>query len=272
MRKLKSIVNVSLVLIGILIVCVVSAEKSSDQSQWLINTLKDSFLVSESDVLRFDHNIGDVRIKTADTDRIQITAIAQYHNEDPHKPIIKLISKKAKGTINEHRLTVNFSHLEIADNEEWSKRRIDVGIIVPEGLKLRVETQNGLIQAKQIVAATELKSHNGDIEYQGSGNIKAYSERGSMFFKLYKSPASQQVNLSTLTGDIHIVLLEQAKVNVNLKTRGPITTDYSIKIDRKPGSPLKQGFLQTNKTGSNIKLESHSGGIRVQMINAVENK
>lgn len=263
-----------IILVLLLCLCATSVvaeeESKPDKSQWLFNTLKDSFVVTDGDVLQFNHNIGDVRINTADTDRIQITAIAQYHANDPRVPKINFITKKSEGSLKEHQLTVDFLHLEIMEHQNWSKRRIDVGIIVPKGLKLQIKTSKGMIETKHIEALYDLKSNSGQIIYEGSGNLKAHSERGTVFVKLKKTTAAHSVELSTLTGDIRCVMREGANANVNLKTRGPITTDYSIKIDRKIGSPLKKGHLQIGHSGSNISLDSHSGGIRIQVINVHE--
>ena len=70
--------------------------------------------------------------------------------------------------------------------------------------------------------------------------------------------------LSTLTGDIWCILLEGAGADVTLETRGPVTTDYSVEIDRQPGSPLKRGRIRVGDGGSAISLKSHSGGVRLQ--------
>ena len=269
---LKQVMTLLLWTMGTFHVSVAMAEESSVQTQWLINTLKDSFPVAHGDTLVFEHAVGDVRIKTADTDHIEITAMAQYHKDDPRKPNIQLITPPNSESEKTQRLSVDFSHLEITENNSWSKRRIDVGIIVPKNLPLKVHTQAGLIEAKDIEARTEFKSLSGNITYNGSGDSQATSERGALFYKLYNKAASQSVDLTTLTGDIHIVLLEGTPFKADIQTRGPITSDYSIQINHDAGSPLKHGRIKTKKSGSDFTLNSHSGGVRVQMINAVANK
>ncbi len=237
---------------------------TAEEPQWLLNTLKDSLTVAADDVLVFSHPFGDVRIEAADTDRIQVTAIAQYRSDDPRTPKLRFIPDESGDSNAQHVLTVDFAYLEIAENEAWAKRRIDVGLLVPEGLRLEIETVNGLIETKKVRAGAKLSSKRGNIEYKGTGDITAHTERGSIIAHLHQTGASHAVDLSTLTGDIRCIFLQGANARIKLATRGPITTDYSIAIDRESGAALKSGQVQIGRDGSVIKLTSHSGAIRLQ--------
>ncbi len=242
----------------------------TQQNQWLLNTLKDTQIVGQGDVLNFKHYFGDVRVKAEDTDRIQITAIAQYHKDDPRVPKIRIDTSSQKKSTKQHKLSIEFPYYELVEKAGWENRRIDVGIVVPQGMLVNVETKKGLIEVKQAEAAYELTSISGEIIYEGTGDVTAHSERGNIFFKSVKTAKNHQISLSTLTGDIRLVLREGANAAIDLITRGPMTSDYSTKIVRKTGSPLKHGSIQVGGSGSDIELKSHSGGIRVQVINTEE--
>jgi len=234
------------------------------EPEWLLNTLKEAQLASSGDVLRLKHFHGDVRIKTANTDRVQVTAIAQYRSDDPRKPSIRFVQEKSGTNHSIHRLMVDFAFLEIAENESWSKRRIDVGLLIPEGLRIEIETSDGLIEAKKMTVDADLKTERGEISYEGIGDLKAHSKRGLIVARLNETGDSHSIALSTLTGDIRCIFLEGANASVEATTRGPLTTDYSIEIKPHKGSPLKQGLVQIGKGGSKVRLESHSGGVRLQ--------
>lgn len=231
------------------------------QTDWLLETIQDAFEVAEGDVLHFRHDWGDVRIEAAETDRIHVTAIAQHHRDDPRAPMIRLVPGEK-----EHQLVVEFAHLAIAENEAWPKRRIDVGLTVPEGLELDVETSDGLIELDRARTMARLVSDRGDISYKGIASVFAHSERGKVVAMLYETGAGRRADLSTLTGDIRCILLEGARANVTLETRGTVTTDYSVEIEREPGSPLKRGRIRLGNDGTTIVLESQNGGIRLQAI------
>ena len=236
---------------------------ADDSTKWMFNTLNDSYKVTKGDTLKFNHHNGDVRIKTADTDHIQVTAIAQLHADDPRKPSIKFISKKSDSN-NKHELSIHFDYLDLAEQEAWSKRRIDVGILIPKDLNLIINTSDGIIDAKNIDTSSSFKSIKGKINYKGTGDLLAYSERGKVTAQFSKTKKSHQVDLSTLTGDIQLILLEGANAHITTETRGPITTDFSVEINREKKSPFKKGMTKIGKGYSKITLKSHSGGIRIQ--------
>jgi len=235
-----------------------------EEPEWLLNTMKDALTVAAGDTLIFHHSHGDVRIETADTDRIQVTAIAQYRADDPRLPELVFDSVTMADGTSQHRLGVDFINLDIAEDDAWNNHRIDVGILVPVGLLLDIVTGDGLIEAKNIEVHSSLNSNRGDIEIKGTGSVIAHTKRGNILAHLRQTGATHSVNLSTLTGDIRTLFLEGANARVKVTTRGPITTDYSIKMDREAGSPLKQGQVQIGESGSDVVLTSHSGGIRLQ--------
>lgn len=243
------------------------------EPEWLLHALEEAAVIAEGDVLSFAHLRGDVRIEATNTTRLHVKALAQYRADDPRVPAIRLVTEKAATASPEpthHRLSVDFAVLEVAENEAWAKRRIDVALLVPVGLELRIETGDGLIEVEKVAARANLISEHGEIAYDGTGDLVAHSERGSLRALLRQTGDAHTVTLSTLTGDIRCTLLEGANARVALTTRGPITTDYSLDIDREAGSPLKKARALIGKGGSSIKLESHSGGLSLRGLIAPE--
>jgi hypothetical protein len=235
------------------------APTAADPAAWLLNSLSESFTVADGATLRFEHPWGDVRVEASQTDRVHVTALSQYHRDDPRVPSIRF---SEGGTTGE--LAVAFVEGDVAEQEAWADRRIDVGLLVPSGVAIDVETDRGLIEVKKIEARSRLTSDSGDIVYDGAGSLEARTERGSMRVLLRRTGDDRSAALSTLTGDIWCIFLEGAGADVTLETRGPVTTDYSVEIDRQPGSPLKKGRVRIGEGGSAVTLVSHSGGVRLQ--------
>ncbi len=236
-----------------------------DASAWLLNSLSDSVVLEDGVTLRFEHPWGDVRIEASTTDRLQVTALAQYHRDDPRTPSIRFTDSGTAG-----ELAVEFADADVSEHEVWARRRIDVGLLVPSGVEIDVETGRGLIEVKKLDAPSRLISDRGDIVYDGTGSVFARTERGLMRVLLRTTGNDRSADLSTLTGDISCILLEGAGADVTLETRGPVTTDYSVEIDRLPGSPLKKGRIRVGEGGTAITLTSHSGGVRLQGLIAPE--
>ncbi|MEM8964350.1 MAG: hypothetical protein AAGD38_22885 [Acidobacteriota bacterium] len=239
------------------------AEEEDDSArpteEWLLTSLSEAVDAEAMPTLRLDHPWGDVRVEATDTDRIHVTAIAQSHRDDPRKPSIRWVPGE---------VMVGFAELELVEDEAWAPRRIDIGLLVPQDLEIEIVTRAGAIEAKKATAPLRVSSTEGDIVYNGSGPISAHSERGAVRAMLRRTGADLDVELSTLTGDVWCILLEGARAQIALETRGPVTTDFSVEIERATGSPLKHGTIQLGEAGSattsSIILKSYSGGIRVQ--------
>ncbi len=242
---------------------VASEPDPTPESAWVLTTLKDSLAVTDGDTLSLRHAWGDVRLETAETDRIQVTAVAQHHSDDPRLPAIRFAAP-APGSARGHRVLVDFAGLEVAEKAAWTKRRIDVGILIPVGIAVEIETTQGLIEAKDVRQQATLTSTNGEITYQGTGDLVAHSQRGAIRAILKRTDNEHRVTLSSLTSDITCTILEGANAQVEVTTRGPITTDFTIEIERQTGSPLKSGRARIGAGGSSVRLESHSGTIRLQ--------
>ena len=232
------------------------------EPEWLLQSLKEARVIDGGEALVVRHLRGDVRVQATDTDRVQVTVLAQYRSDDPRLPEIRW---------EDARLTVDFAALEIAESEAWAKRRIDLGLLVPRELELRIETGDGLIAMKDLTAPVELFSKHGEITYKGTGELTARSEHGRIRAVLRETEEGQSIALSSLTGDIQCTFLEGADAQIELRTRGPITTDYSIEIDREVGSPLKKGRVRLGEGGAVVRLESENGGLRVQGLIVPEN-
>ncbi|MGE0641816.1 MAG: hypothetical protein AB7G12_07015 [Thermoanaerobaculia bacterium] len=232
-----------------------------ESSSWILHSLSDSFAVPVGGTLRVEHLLGDVRVEAEETDRVHVTAIAQHHRDDPRAPAIRVTEKDS-----DRILTVEFAATEGGSDPSWARRRIDVGLLVPRGLDLEIRTDRGRIEVKKSESRSRLTSDRGDIVYEGSGSVTAHSERGSLRALLSRTGEGRKAELSSLTGDLWCTLLEGAHAEVTLETRGTVTTDYSVEIARQAGSPLKKGRIRLGEEGTRIRLQSHSGGIRVQSV------
>ena len=232
-----------------------------ESSAWILHSLSDSFAIPVGGTLRFEHLLGDVRVEAEETDRVHVTAIAQHHRDDPRAPAIRVTGEGP-----DRILTIEFAATDGSADPSWAKRRIDVGLLVPRGLDLGVRTDRGRIEVKKSEGRSRLTSDRGDIVYEGSGSVIARTERGSLRTLLSRTGEGRTAELSSLTGDIWCTLLEGAHAQVTLETRGTVTTDYSVEIERQSGSPLKKGKIRLGEGGTEIRLQSHSGGIRVQSV------
>ena len=69
--------------------------------------------------------------------------------------------------------------------------------------------------------------------------------------------------ISTLTGSVLLQVLPRTDAEVRLETRGEISTDYSIEIERAPGEEAKKARAVLGAGGQVILVSSESGAVRL---------
>jgi len=148
-------------------------------------------------------------------------------------------------------------------------QRIDLVLYVPEGHALRVRTASGTIESRGVRADVDFRSLSGDILARGTaGAVQA--ETGSGAIRVMLEPASPGVRqrLSTRTGDISVGVTDALGAALRLSSSGTLTTDYSIRIDRRDGEePDKRaqaevGVAKGAQPGL-IEVESLRGNLRL---------
>lgn len=232
----------------------------SAEPEWLLVSLKDRFELAEG-TLRVRHPWGEVRVEASDTDRVHVTAVAQHHRDDPRKPAVRFAGGEDGGD-----LFVAFAEMDLPEEEEWANRRIDVGLLVPKGVAVEIETDGDRVEVEKFERPARVLTRGGDLVYEGEGDLVADTERGSQRVLLSRTRDGRSVRLSSLTGDLWVMLLEGARANGEVETRGPITTDFSIEIEREVGAALKHGRFSVGDGGTKLELTSYSGGIRLQAV------
>lgn len=239
---------------------VATVAQEPESAEWLLVSLKDSFELTEG-TLRVRHPWGEVRVEASDTDRVHVTAVAQHHREDPRNPGVRFAAADDGGD-----LFVAFAEMDLPEEEAWAPRRIDLGLFVPKGLAVEIETDGDKVEVEKFERPARVVTHGGDLVYEGEGDLVAETERGSQRVLLQRTGDGRTVRLSSLTGDLWVILLEGARASGTVETRGPITTDYSMEIERDPGAALKVGHFAVGEGGTELELESYSGGIRLQAL------
>jgi len=227
--------------------------------------------------VRLVNRHGDLRVRGTGEARVEVLAIAQRHRDDPRRyEIVATATATGDGGVAvEIRDTVEGGGEPPADPPDaWRKRRVDLTVLLPAASPLRLETERGIGQAKGLDAAVEAASETGDLQLSTAGPVVARTDHGRLHVELRGDVPTPPPHLETVTGEIRLQLPRGAAFRARVATRGEITTDYSIEIEKLPGSELKRGrvtFLGDGirgDTGSDssdplpeIVLESERGAI-----------
>lgn len=254
--------GVALVPAGALLLFAVStAAAESADDDWVVATQQRTFAVDDVSQLQLTQPFGDIRIEGAEVDQVIITMVSQHHREDPRLPTV--LSELDDGEL---QVEFAFGPQEIAEQDSWSKRRIDVGVQVPSQLVLVVSTDAGRIELKKYASAATLSSRSGDIEYDGTGGLIATSEHGSIRALARTTQTDQPLHLESVNGELMVSLLEGASATVELATRGVMSSDYSTEVERDRGSRRKVGRAVVGEGRREVRLDNENGPVRLASV------
>jgi len=239
-----------------------------DLAEWRIEHEQSSHPVGAADAVRIVNLCGGVNLRAGEGDQVVITTVSQRHLDDPRVPKL-LVEELPEGVGVEVRFDEG---ADTEDRIEWRNRRIDIGVSVPEDVALSIRTREGDIEVQDLAGRADLETTSGGITCKGPGGLRARSDSGSVFAQFRRSDWTEPVTIETNTGEIRAEFLEGATATATIETRGSITTDFSVAIERKPGSRLKRGVATIGSGGQKLQLTSYSGPIRLLAVIVPEDK
>ncbi len=239
-----------------------------DLSDWRIEQDRSSHPVGADGEVRIVNLRGGVNLRAGDGDLVVISTVSQRHLDDPREPQVDV-----EDLPNGVSVEVRFDDgANIDEKTEWRNRRIDIGVSVPKGVALSIRTGDGDIEVLDLAGRADLETTTGDITFKGPGGLQARSDSGAVFAQFRRSDWSEPVSIETSTGDIRAEFLEGAAATAKIETRGSISTDFTVSIDRSPGSLHKRGVATIGGGGQTLQLTSFSGPIRLSAVIVPEAK
>jgi hypothetical protein len=142
--------------------------------------------------LRIENPFGNVRLRSSDSSDVVVSATIQRLRADRRDPEIAVESSEQS--------------IDVAVRAEWTEAadgRVDISVLVPDGLRVDVRTREGLIELKGIGNAVAATTDSGEIAAQlGRRTPEATFHSGS--------------------GDIRVLLLRDASFRVRATSAGEI--------------------------------------------------
>lgn len=222
--------------------------------------------------IHMENLYGNVRIKTSGDRTVTIVATCQKHREDTDLAVVDVLM--AEGM----RISVRYpGDAERAGElpERFAKRRVDIAVLVPEGVPCEIATDSGLIEASVGSSPMSARSTSGNIFIKGGGVISAYTDGGWIRAVLKKGVHAGRCAFRTRTGDISLQFFRPSSANVRMATQGTIASDYSMRVKRLSGNSGKVatarvggprgigrlfGFLFSKAT---VDIESVNGNVKL---------
>ena len=260
-------------LTALLLFMVPTLSGAATPDDWRIEQLEWTGAPGDETPLEVINLQGDLRVRAGAVDRIEVLAVLQRHVDDPRGAEISVREPANTGGSATETLQgarrIEIVTPDVATQrpaqipDAWRKRRVDITVIVPAGIPLALTTEKGTLQAKGLTAPMIARSTHGDLQLVSSAPVDAHSDYGRVQVELRGAAWSQGASLSTRTGTIRLRLPHGAAFRAELETRGDITTDYSITIERQGATELKKGRVLTDPDGPSLILRSDRGELQI---------
>jgi hypothetical protein len=248
-----------LLLFAVLPAAVAAAPLKQD---WRIEPFEWHGSLGAGRVLAVRNPYGDVRARRADGATTAVYAAMQRHRGDLRAWTIS-IAESADGLAVE--VVLAGGAVPAAAAADWLPRRVDLTVYVPAGAKLRVETADGLIEAKRLGGDVEARSAGGEIVITTAGSVDARSDAGRIRYSFLDHRWVGSARLVTRSGDIILTLPSGANADLAIQTRGEISTGGALAP--RAGATSRHGLAAVLGAGGNlIAVESESGRVEVQQI------
>lgn len=229
---------------------------------WLVERQESSWEVSETAEIELSNPWGDIAVRAHEHPEIYLLANWQHHRDDPRALEVSADLLREKIT-----LAIGFADLELdIVPADWSSRRADITLFVPQHAVTHFSTAKGNLEVRGTRGPTTVETGGGDIKLRLYGGATVRTDHGSVLAQFTRTDWVLPVEITTTTGPIRVELPQDGRARTTLETRGEITSDYSMDVERVEGSQLKRARLKAGEAGSSggtLQLMSFSGPIAV---------
>lgn len=239
--------------------CTLDGLAFEESESWKVERQEWRTPLGDATSVEFRNPWGEIRVKKGDRPECYLKVAVQRHEDDP-RPWTLDMSSTDQGLVVEAKFTDN---LEVMVPSSWDRRRMDAVLVLPSSLDLRLETLDGKIVIKGWKGALQLKSRDGDINLRTHGPVVAESRQGTLRTLFLGTQWATTSRFETSAGLIRVELPRGGSAEVELETRGELTSDYSLQINRPEGQSLKKARSRVGRSGPKLVLKSHQGAIKL---------
>jgi hypothetical protein len=235
-----------------------AAQEHTADKSWKKETLQEFVTIEPGGTVRVDNPFGRIYSRFGGYEN-KVEILATIQRLDHGLPELKIdYSRSGPG------LDITVRAGDEGQEQKASVDRgdrIDLVVFVPEGAPLDARTEEDLIDVKGLKGDVAARSKKGDIRIRAvKGRVTARTDRGQLSAALETAVTEKAQEFSSVTGDIEIYLWEDADMNVEIKTTGEISTDFSITIEHHPfEEPGKHATAVVGKGGPRLSLYSKRG-------------
>ena len=260
-------------LLGALLALAALAPAASAQSR---QTQQNAFTLSErvpsNAWIRVRNINGEIRVRAASGDKVEVTASKTWRRGDPKDVRIETI-KGADGSIlvcalwNENaRCTEDGYHSDNDGHRNNSNNdtAVDFEVRVPRGVKVGVWSVNGGVSVEGATNEVHAATVNGGVDAISSGGpVTASTVNGSVRVSMGRLEGNQDLDYSTVNGSVIAEFTGDVDADIELRTvNGRFQTDWPVTITGRIDPRHLRATL--GKGGRRIRLSTVNGNVELR--------
>lgn len=231
-----------------------------DPEEWLVERTETRRAVAAEGPVSVVNPYGNVILRAGNEGEVMALGLAQRHRDDPRRAEVSLVEDGGGVAVR-----VAYPALAMPEPVEgWERRRVDLTVMVPPEAPVSVETDGGDVEARGLRAPLRIETGRGHVRARVGGEVVAVSEHGELLVQFLSTRWAGPSRLTTKTGPITAELPAGGNAHVRFATAGPLTTDYSVQIERDAASGRKNGSATVGDGGPLLEIESDRGAITLR--------
>ncbi|MDB4898784.1 MAG: hypothetical protein JWN53_592 [Gemmatimonadetes bacterium] len=240
-------------------------------------TQRDAFTLSDripdGQWIRVRNLNGDIRVRSASGDKVEVTATRSWRRGDPKD--VRIESRKSSdGSIlvcamwtEETRCTETgySSH----NNDGWHRGRdndvaVDFEVRVPKGVKVGVWSVNGGVSVDGVTNEVLAGTVNGSVDAVSAGGpVQASTVTGSVHATMGRLDGTEDLRFTTVNGSVVAEFAGDIDADIDLSTvNGHFQTDWPVTITGRIDPKHLRATL--GKGGRRIRLSTVNGNVELR--------
>jgi hypothetical protein len=217
---------------------------------------------------------GDLRVRSSNSDRVEITATKSWRRGDPKDVRIET-KRSGDGSIlvcafwTEDATCSETSYQSNSHHDGWRRGRdndvaVDFEIRVPKGVKVGVWGVNGAVSVDGASSEVRAGTVNGSVDAVSmSGPVQASTVNGSVHATMGRFDGDQDLTYSTVNGTVVAEFTGDVDADSDLSTvNGRFQTDWPVTISGRIDPRRLKATL--GKGGRRIRLSTVNGNVELR--------
>lgn len=204
---------------------------------------------------------GDLRVRGKPSDELEIVGYLQHHVDDGREIAVEPVRSEGGWRL-DVRMAASAEEEVPAD---WSGRRVDLTVYVPWSSPLTVRTRDGVLEALDLRAPLVVETGSGELLAGGDGDLTVESRSGSVRVVLQEPDWSSTATIETFSGPVSVWARPDADTAVSLETRGTLTTDFSLDIERLDDS-LRRARARLGAATGTVRVTSYQAPLALREV------